>query len=208
MSREEASPPDAELARRLRRGDAGAFDLVYARYHERIWRHLHRLTRSRAAADDLFQDTWLKVVEHAPRLSEDTHLAAYLFTIASNRARSHRRWAFLRFSRTEPIEDEPPGAAPSAEVDAAAREEILRVDRVMQRLPPEQSEVLCLLALEGFDAAQAAAILGIREDAVRKRASRARAALREGLEKERVRPPAPSGKMAETRTRMTRGGRG
>lgn len=198
MTRNEPSPPDAELARRLRRGDAGAFDLVYERYHERIWRHLHRLTRSRATADDLFQDTWLKVVEHAPRLADDTHLAAYLFTIASNRARSHRRWAFLRFTRTEALEDEPADAARSLELDAEARDEIARVDRVMQRLPHEQREVLCLLALEGFDSEQAAAILGIREDAVRKRASRARAALREGLERDRAHPARTSGKMART----------
>ena len=77
---------DTELALvdRLRDGDPAAFDAVYEAYRARVFSFLARLARSREVAEDLAEDTWLRLVETAPRLRPDTRLGPWLFTVARN----------------------------------------------------------------------------------------------------------------------------
>jgi RNA polymerase sigma-70 factor (ECF subfamily) len=62
--------PEAELALvgRLREGDAAAFDLVHEEFHARLYSFLARLARSRDVAEDLVEETWVRLVTHAGRL--------------------------------------------------------------------------------------------------------------------------------------------
>src|SRR5262249_14193781 len=75
---------DSELALidRLRVGDADAFDAVYEAFNRRLYTFLLRLTRRRDVAEDLLEETWLRVVKHARRLRKDTRLGPWLFTVA------------------------------------------------------------------------------------------------------------------------------
>src|SRR4029450_2073759 len=77
---------DTELAlvERLREGDAEAFDDVYAAFNTRLFTFLVRLSRRRDIAEDLLEETWLRLVKHARRLRPDTRLGAWLFTVARN----------------------------------------------------------------------------------------------------------------------------
>jgi RNA polymerase sigma-70 factor (ECF subfamily) len=174
---------DAELVAGLRRQERAAFDALYARFHPRIWSFLVRLTGRRSVAEDLFQDTWLAAAQHAGRLAEDTDLAAWLFTVARNRFRSWRRWAVLDGSRLETMAQEPiePAAAPDQE--ASARRTAAALSDALLLLSAADREILLLAAVEGLEAPQVAAILGLRPDAVRQRLSRARTHLAERLEK-------------------------
>src|SRR5690242_7180313 len=70
------------LVARLRQGDADAFDEVYAAFNARLFTFLVRLSRRRDVAEDLLEETWLRLVKHARRLRPDTRLAAWLFTVA------------------------------------------------------------------------------------------------------------------------------
>ncbi|WP_437924932.1 RNA polymerase sigma factor [Sorangium sp. So ce291] len=184
-----AAPSDAELAARLRRRDPRAFDELYARYHPRIFSFLVRLSGRRDIAEDLFQDTWLAVARHADRLVEDTDLAAWLFTIARNRYRSHRRSAVLDLARAVLFSREPAPAAPGPEAAADARAEVAALEGALRSLAAGHREVLLLGAVEGLEAAQVAKVLGIREDAARKRLSRARAELAARLERRNAERP-------------------
>ncbi len=85
--------PDDEpmLVVRLRAGDAGAFDEVYDAYRPRVFAFLLRMTRSRTLAEDLLDETWLRLVRHAPRLLPDTRMAPWLFTVARNLYWTYRR---------------------------------------------------------------------------------------------------------------------
>ena len=114
---------DAALVARLRRREPAAFDDVYALYQPRIFRFLLRLAGSRQLAEDLFQDTWLAAARHTGDLAEDTDLGAWLFTIARNKHRSHRRWAFLDFTQRERLAHEPAEPAPAPDRSAEARAE-------------------------------------------------------------------------------------
>jgi RNA polymerase sigma-70 factor (ECF subfamily) len=177
-------PSERPLVDSLRHGDRAAFDRVYATYRPRVWAFLLRLSGRRDVAEDLFQETWLKLARNAPRLAEDTDLRAWLFTVARNAWVSHRRWSVLDLSRLVSLEDDAPRAGhasdPEARADAARHVE--RLERALAGLSPASREVLLLVGVEGFDQEEAATILGITYDALRQRLSRARAQLADRLE--------------------------
>ena len=75
---------ELELVARLRLGDASAFDAIYLALNVRLLTFLVRLTRDRHVAEDLLEETWLRLVTHASRLRPDTRLVPWLFTVARN----------------------------------------------------------------------------------------------------------------------------
>jgi RNA polymerase sigma-70 factor (ECF subfamily) len=176
-------PSERPLIDALRRGEASAFDAAYGRYRGRIHGFLLRLTRRRDVAEDLFQETWLKLARHAPKLAEDTDLRAWLFTVARNAWVSHRRWSMLDVSRLVALEDDamPVLDAPDPDARADAARGVERLERALAALPAASREVLLLVGVEGFDQEQAAAMLGISYAALRQRLARARAQLAERL---------------------------
>jgi RNA polymerase sigma-70 factor (ECF subfamily) len=177
---------ERELVEGLRRGEAAAFDRVYALYRGRIYNFLYRLAGRRDLAEDLFQETFLKLARSAGGLREDTTLAAWLFTVARNQYRSHRRWAVLDATRMRGLADEPEEAhgagfaGPAA--NAEARRALTALERALASLSPTYREVLLLVAVEGMEQEQVAQILGIDYAAVRQRLSRGRALLAERLQ--------------------------
>src|SRR5215216_562778 len=88
---------ELELVARLKRADGDAFDQVHAAFNPRLFNFLARLSRRRDLAEDLLEETWLRVVVHAPRLRDDTRLAAWLFTIARNLYASYCRSRLLDY---------------------------------------------------------------------------------------------------------------
>ena len=182
----------------LKRGDAAAFDATYAKFRARIHGFLLRLAGRRDVAEDLFQDVWLKLARHAPRLDDDTDLAAWLFTVARNAHVSHRRWSLLDVSRLVALADEARLDAVTARDDDPERNleatrAIERLERALSSLSVGDREILLLVGVEELDQEQAASILGIRYDAFRQRLSRARSRLAAAVEKlARTAPIAPS----------------
>ena len=176
-------PSEKPLVDALRRGDAAAFDAVYARYRGRILGFLLRLSRRRDVAEDLFQETFCKLARNAPKLAEDTDLAAWLFRVARNAWVSHRRWAMLDISRLAAVDEDALPAGPA--VDEGARSDAARrvaaLEQALASLPAGAREVLLLVGVEGLDQEQAAAVLGISYEALRQRLSRARAQLADRL---------------------------
>ena len=171
-----SEPSDAELVARLRGRRAGAFDEVYRLHGPRIFRFLHGLTGSRSIAEDLFQDTWLAAARNAHRLRDDTQLLRWLFTIARNKHKNSLRFAAVDRQRHEGARlDLPIARGPDENADARARTS--RLERSLARLPEAHREILLLYFVEELDTAEVAAVLELREDAVRKRLSRARAEL-------------------------------
>src|SRR5438034_1082555 len=85
------------LVARLRQGDADAFDDVYTAFNTRLFTFLVRLSRRRDVAEDLLEETWLRLVKHARRLRPDTRLGPWLFTVA--------RHLYVSFNRARVLED-------------------------------------------------------------------------------------------------------
>lgn len=170
------SSADAELVDRLRRCDRSAFRELYARFAGPTFNFLVRLCGRRDLAEDLHQEVWLSIARHAARLTPDTDLAAWIFTVSRNRFVSSRR----RSSPEVPTEVPDCLASRAAEPGETALEQ-RDIERALAALPPPHREVLLLVAVEGLAIQQAASVLKIRPDAARQRLSRARAALSQAL---------------------------
>jgi RNA polymerase sigma factor (sigma-70 family) len=168
---------------RLRDGDAAAFDAVYEEYRARLFGFLARLSRSRDVADDLAEETWLRLVSSAARLRPDTRLGAWLFTVARNLYYSYCRSRSLDESLTAGLIGLWPGGPPrpSPFEETAARELEGRVERGLAALPAHYREALLLVGVEGLSPAEAAGVCGLTPEAFRQRLSRARAALDRNL---------------------------
>jgi len=176
---------DPTLVARLRGGDAAAFDEIYRRFTPGLYAFLGRLAGRAAVAEELLQETWLRLARHARALPADVNLGAWLYTVARNLHRSHRRWRLvdldrLRLWRAAARARE--AGAPSPHDAASARETAQRLEQALAALPLREREVLLLVAVEGFSPAEAAAITGIRPDAARQRLARARARIAAALE--------------------------
>ena len=182
----DAAAPERDLVDRLRRGDPQAFDRVYATYHPRLFSFLMRLSGRRHVAEDLAQETWLRLAKAAPTLREDTTLAPYLFTIARNAFVSHRRWAMLDLSRLVTVGLDAIGtaaAAASPETQHERAAAVALLEAALQELPLASREVLLLIGVEGMEQEEVARVLGVTYDALRQRLSRARAQLAETMER-------------------------
>jgi RNA polymerase sigma-70 factor (ECF subfamily) len=173
---------DGDLVLRLRQQRPGAFDDVYLRYREPIWRFLHRLCGRQDVAEDLFQDTWLAVARNAHRLREDSQLLPWLYTIARNKHRNAVRFRLVDRKRREGAMVEPVERPLEPDVETEARRHAAKVELAFESLPDAYREVLLLFLVEGLSTETVAGVLGLREDAVRKRLSRARAELARKLD--------------------------
>jgi len=189
---------DTELAlvERLRTGDADAFDEVYAAFNVRLFTFLVRLSRRRDVAEDLIEETWLRLVTHGRRLRPDTRLGAWLYTVARNLYRSYLRSRLLEDSAAASLMALwPVSAGRHSPFEAAAAGELeRRIERALAALPVASREVLLLVAVAGLDQSDAADVCGITPEALRQRLHRAREALAKALERNAaVVAPTPGG---------------
>jgi RNA polymerase sigma factor (sigma-70 family) len=174
---------ELRLVARLQAGDGDAFDQVYAAFHGRLFNFLARLTRRRDVAEDLVEETWLRVVASAPRLRDDTRLAPWLFTIARNLYASYCRSRMLDYDVTAGVSLWPVRPAEPSPFEAAAATELQqRVEVALATLPGTYREALLLVAQEGLTPAEAAGVCDVSPEAMRQRLSRARAMLARRLD--------------------------
>ena len=169
---------ELELVSRLRERDASAFEAVHDAINTRLFSFLARLANSRDVAEDLLEETWLRLVAHAGRLQPDTRLGPWLFTVARNLHASYRRSRLIEdsgdagalglWSRGTP--------APSPLEAAQASELERRIASALAAVPTIYREAL-LLAMEGVGPSEAAAVCGVSAPAMRQRLSRARTLL-------------------------------
>ncbi len=168
---------DEALVRRLREGDRRAFEEVFERHADGVFALLRRLSGCAATADDLLQDTFLKLAAASSDLAPGTRLGPYVFAIARNTWLSYRR--AMRFDLAALVEDLV-SAAPEPECNVAWGELSARTEAALGALPAELRETLAL-SLSPLEPADVARAMGLSEEAYRKRLSRARAALRDAL---------------------------
>lgn len=172
--------PDQDALALLQRGDPRGFDLAYARYGQRLFGFLVRLSGSRAVAEDLFQHTFLRLAESGARLRAGSDLRAWLFTVARNAFHSHARSRSVQAR----VDDEliatqrATGSAPDAGLSLA------ELERALASLSAPDRELLLLFGIEGLSYAEVAEILDLDQVTVRKRVSRARARLAEALDED------------------------
>lgn len=165
---------DTAVVARLRTGDEAAFALLLATYERPLGRYLQALTRERPLTEDLVQETFLRAFLHLNSLQSDEAIRPWLYRIATNLALT----ALKRRSRFRWLPLLPGLTAPGFEDDLAETD---RVQRALARVPLEYRTCLLLTRVEGLKSHEAASVLGLTPEAVRKRISRGQEMLREAL---------------------------
>jgi len=154
--------------RRYAEGETPAFEALLARHGRGLQTFLEHATGSRAAADDLFQEVFLRVVRHRERFDASGSFRAWLYTIARNAVRD-----VGRRSLTAPVQDrldldEP--APTERPLEGLQRAELgARIAAAVGRLPEEQREVFLLRERGGLDFHEIAAATDARLETVKSR---------------------------------------
>ena len=175
---------DRQWVAGLIRGEVASFDAVYRAYRPRVFSFLARLSGDPCLAEDLLQETFMRLARNAHRLDMDTRLHAWLLTVARNLFISHRRWALLDLDRVSELrlwkQAQGPSVTPFAA--AAANQTQALLEQALAALPLPHREVLLLVTVEQLSPTEAATVLGLKPEAVRQRLSRARGMLKRLLD--------------------------
>ena len=179
----------ADMARLVGGQDVALNDLM-DRHAATVFQFLCRMLGNEDDANDLAQETFVRVFQNCARFKPEARFTTWLYTIAGNLARNHHRWR----ARHPNVSLDAPGdhvegslseVLPAAEVspgEAAAKAERANAVRAaVQRLPEDLREAVILCEWQDLPVAQAAAVLQTTPKAVESRLYRARQRLREQL---------------------------
>lgn len=162
--------------------DEDAFRLFYDQTARQVWLYLARSSGNDRVADDLLQETYYRFLRATTVFESDEHRRHYLFRIAMNLVRDHRRER-----RTAPASSE---TEPSTPADAGAADRAAaRIDlgRAMDRLKPRERSLLWLAYAQGWSHAEIAASLGIKTASLKVLLFRARRRLLQLLDSREAR---------------------
>ena len=156
------------------RMDRDAFARFYERTARPLWAYLARVSGDPALADDLVQESFVRMLGAATPMDGEVHAKRYLFRIATNLLKDY--W---RRPKTSSIEDMPEGAFAKGGGDGVDAQ-IMLEPRLLQ-LRPRERQLLWLAHAEGYSHKEIAEILGVRSPSVRLMLFRARHRLAELL---------------------------
>jgi len=174
----------------LRQGDLDALSALLTRYQNRLYRYLLRMVRNQAEAEDLFQQTWVRVAERIRRYDPSRNFEPWLFAVARNLAIDHLR-RIRPESLDEPISDSEAGETGAARLASGERpvlegilqqERSSRVNEAMETLPVAYREVLTLRFEEEMKLEEIAEVIGTPLSTVKTRLRRGLNRMREALE--------------------------
>ena len=192
MDTTDASELDGADMQRLAGGHDAALNDLMARHAQPVFQFLCRMLGNEDDANDLAQETFLRVYQHRAKFKPGARFTTWLYTIAANLARNHHRWRSRHPNVSLDAESEAtgqsigevlPAADPAPDSTAVATECAAAVRAAVAALPADMSEVIILCEWQDLSAAEAAAILGTTPKAIDNRLYRARNLLRERLKR-------------------------
>ena len=177
---------ESQIATGLRRRDPDVLDALIEQYQHRLLRYLAHMTGNQATAEDLFQETWIRVLEKGHQYDGKSKFSTWLMTIAHNVAIDHlRKRTNASLDEMRDTEDaapfEPPARGPSPFEEASASEDRVRIQAALERIPPIFREVLVLRFQEQMKLEEIAKLVGIPLATVKTRLYRGVQALRPTL---------------------------
>jgi RNA polymerase sigma-70 factor (ECF subfamily) len=182
-----------ELIERLRRRDEAAFNVFVLTYQERVFRLLLRMLGDRAEAEDLAQEVFISIFKAIEGFRGESQLSTWVYRVAANHCRNRIKYLARRrrhlggeFDEEIEVGKDVAGApqrptAPDRLLEARETESTLQAG--LLALDEEQRELLVLREVEHLSYEEIMEILGLPEGTVKSRLHRARAALREHIER-------------------------
>ncbi len=177
-------PTDEELMLEVKNGSMTAFEILYDRYHHRLFHFILRFLRERALAEDILQETFLRLLKGRKKYRKGSHFSTYLFTIGRNLCLDALK-AWERRHLLVSLEDNimratDPSKSPSRMLEETEMRKILKNE--IQKLPQDQMEVLLLSKYSGLSFKEIAQIVESTPAAVKQKVYRAILTLRQRLE--------------------------
>ncbi|MFL6819030.1 MAG: RNA polymerase sigma factor [Bradyrhizobium sp.] len=183
---------DAELVRRARSRDEAAIRAIMQTNNRRLYRLARGILRNDSEAEDVVQDTYVRAFTHLGDFRGDSSLATWLARIAMNEAlgRLRRQRPTVELTSLPPgaleaqiIQFPRAGASEDPERTMAQREIQHVVEHAIDELPDPFRMVFITRVIEGMNIDETAEILGLKPETVKTRLHRARAMLRDNVEK-------------------------
>lgn len=160
--------PDRELILRIIQNDHQAFDELFSEYKTAVYRFVHYLTQNQNEADDLFQETWFRVVKYLPVNPDLLDFKAWIFRIAANLHRDALRKKKIRrifqspedlperFDKTHGSETENNAPDPAEQISFQ-----LALEQGIATLDWKKRRVFILKEIEGFKLQEISSILNL-----------------------------------------------
>lgn len=183
--------PDNELMKRVARGDDEAFKLLFERHNRLAWSVIYRQLGSVAASEDLVQEAFLRVYRAAPKYEPSAKFSTWLYTVVTNLCLNYKRDRARDRLRLVGSDEEGESNAleqlaavePDEHGDDEAQKRTQAVQQAIAELPENQRMALILSRYEEKSYEEVAEILGVTVAAVKSLTSRARATLKEKLQR-------------------------
>ncbi len=175
---------DENLLEQAANGDTEAFQILYERYRDPIFRFAYRVLGSAETAEDVAHDCFLSLIKEPNRFDRDkASLRTYLYAAARNQA-AKRYQAFGREAAIEDLQYEPQLSDRHQPIRQVLDDELTsEVRDAIADLPPLQREALVLFEYEELSLAEIGAVVGVDPNTVKARLFRARDKLRARLDR-------------------------
>ena len=175
------NPDDKALIEAFQEGDEFAFVSLYNRYKGAVYAFCVKMLLDRAQAQDIMQETFLRVYENRDRLHSASSFKSWLFTIARNQCLNQLR----RSNRQVPLEENDESNVRLFDTPVASLEKSERIEMVshfLSQLKPDYREVLILREYHNLSYEEIAAVTRSTLSAVKSRLFKARRRLADYLE--------------------------
>ncbi len=173
---------DEQLIQLYTQGELAAIEVLLARYRRPIFQFVLRLVSDRGRAEDLLQDTFLRMIEHATSFAGTASLKTWMYRIARNlcidelRRLKHRRHPSLDAASLtttseagQTLHERLPDLTASPERETEDRALSLRISAAIDELPTDQREVFVLRQVQNLSFKEIGEVTGVSENTVKSR---------------------------------------
>jgi len=163
---------DASLIKKFIKGDQDAFNELYDRFKDALFRYIHRQIGNQEIADEIFQETWLSIHKSRKLFEADLNISSYIFRIAHNKMvdyyRANSKMQYSLYDENETLESEASDSIPlDNHVHALRGVERLLV--LISNLPAHQREVFLLKEESGLSISEISQVMEAGEEATKSR---------------------------------------
>lgn len=178
----EHAPDDSALMLRYQDGDLAAFERLYKRHNDALYRYLLRLCQNSHAAEDVFQEVWGKIIKSRSSYRPSAKFSTFLYRVAHNCFIDHVRRNKRHKHHSELAEDQHSDDSPQPDKlteQALAKQ---KLSRALMALPDEQRDAFLLHEEAGLSMDQIAAVTGSKRETAKSRVRYATQKLREAID--------------------------
>ncbi len=174
---------DEDIVTRVLAGETALFEVLMRRHNEQVYRAARAILRDEREAEDVVQEAYVNAYTHLAQFDGRARFSTWLTRIAVYEAfaRARRRGRYQSLDETSTETRMPPASSPDPERQAFGRELGALIESAVDELGDGYREVFMLRQIQGLSTAETAQVLGVSEDVVKTRFSRARQALQHDL---------------------------